>query len=121
MKDGSLVVNGEYTSGRKGQFKTVWVPERNETSPGRPRPPFPEAPFPPREETLQPDHLPKLDEYVYVEELPEALTTAPPEYPAAAREARVQGTVVVQALVGADGRVKETKISKSIPDLDEAA
>ena len=33
----------------------------------------------------------------------------------------VQGTVVVKALVGTDGRVRETRVAKSVPMLDAAA
>ena len=64
------------------------------------------------------DGLPKFGEYVYVEELPEAVTKVPPVYPDIAREAGVDGTVLVQALVGKDGKVKDTKVVKSIPMLD---
>jgi protein TonB len=67
------------------------------------------------------DALPKYGEYVYVEELPEAITKPSPEYPDLARSAGVDGTVLVQALVGKDGKVKDTKVVKSIPMLDEAA
>lgn len=67
------------------------------------------------------DALPRFGEYVYVEELPEAITKVAPEYPDIAREAGVDGTVLVQALVGKDGRVKDTKVVKSIPMLDQAA
>jgi len=67
------------------------------------------------------DELPKFGEYVYVEELPEAVTRVPPSYPDIAREAGVDGTVMVQALVGKDGHVKDTKVVKSIPMLDAAA
>jgi len=67
------------------------------------------------------DGLPKFGEYVYVEELPEAITKVPPNYPDLAREANVDGTVMVQALVGKDGKVKDTKVVKSIPMLDQAA
>jgi protein TonB len=67
------------------------------------------------------EELPKFGEYVYVEELPEAITKVPPIYPDMAREANVDGTVLVQALVGKDGKVKDTKVVKSIPMLDEAA
>ena len=65
--------------------------------------------------------LPRFGDYVYVEELPEPITKVPPEYPSLAREAGVQGTVIVQALVGRDGRVKDTRIVKTIPILDAAA
>jgi periplasmic protein TonB len=67
------------------------------------------------------DDLPKLGDYVYVEELPEAVTKVPPEYPELARSANVDGTVLVQALVGKDGRVKDAKVVKSIPMLDASA
>jgi len=59
------------------------------------------------------DALPKLGDYVYVEELPEAITKVNPVYPDMAREANVDGTVLVQALVGKDGKVKDTKVVKT--------
>jgi len=64
---------------------------------------------------------PKFGEYIYVEELPEAITKVPPVYPAEARDAGVDGTVIVQVLIGRDGLVLDTKIVKSIPLLDRAA
>ncbi len=75
------------------------------------------------------DELPKYGDYVYVEEFPEAITRVPPVYPDIAREAGVDGTVMVQALVGRDGRVKDTRlvdksgkvVTASIPMLDAAA
>jgi len=67
------------------------------------------------------DELPKLGDYVYVEELPEAVTKVSPDYPDLARSANVDGTVLVQALVGKDGRVKDAKVVKSIAMLDAAA
>ena len=98
--DGSLTVHGEYTTGRTGSFETIWRPERIETPP---------------------DELPKSSDYVYVEELPEAVTKVPPVYPQGARDARIEGIVLVQALVGKDGFVKDTRVLKSVPRLDEAA
>lgn len=67
------------------------------------------------------DDTPKFGEYVYVEELPEAVTRVPPQYPDLAREAGVDGTVQVQALVGKDGKVRDVRVTKSIPMLDDAA
>ncbi len=67
------------------------------------------------------EELPKFGEYVYVEELPEAVTKVSPIYPDIAREAGVDGQVLVQALVGKDGKVKDAKVVKSIPMLDQAA
>ena len=67
------------------------------------------------------DDMPKFGDYVYVEELPEAVTRVPPIYPDLAREANVDGTVLVQALVGKDGKVKDVRVMKSIPMLDDAA
>jgi periplasmic protein TonB len=67
------------------------------------------------------DDLPQFGEYVYVEELPEAITKVPPVYPDIAREAGVDGVVLVQALVGKDGKVKDVRVVKPIPMLDDAA
>jgi len=67
------------------------------------------------------EELPKFGEYVYVEELPEAITKVPPVYPDIAREANVDGTVLVQALVGKDGHVHDTRVVKSVQMLDDAA
>lgn len=64
---------------------------------------------------------PKFGEYVYVEELPEAVTRVAPAYPDRARIAGLEGTVQVQALVGTDGRVHDVRVIKSIPGLDDAA
>lgn len=67
------------------------------------------------------DEMPKLGEYVYVEELPEAITKVSPEYPDIARQANVDGTVQMQVLVGKDGKVKDAKVVKSVAMLDAAA
>jgi protein TonB len=44
-----------------------------------------------------------------------------PTYPAMAQSARVQGVVIIEATIGPDGRVQETKVLRSIPLLDAAA
>lgn len=44
-----------------------------------------------------------------------------PVYPPAARQARVQGVVILEVTVGVDGKVKTTKVLKSVPQLDAAA
>ena len=65
--------------------------------------------------------LPRFGEFVYVEELPEVLDKTSPRYPKAAREAGIEGTVIVQALVGRDGLVKDVRVTKPIPGLSESA
>ena len=59
--------------------------------------------------------------YTYLDELPEALVRAYPTYPDSAREAGIQGTVVVQALVCACGGIERVEMASSIPGLDGAA
>jgi TonB family protein len=44
-----------------------------------------------------------------------------PLYPAAAREANIAGIVVLEVGIGADGRVVETNVLQSVPELDQAA
>jgi TonB family protein len=67
------------------------------------------------------DGLPAFGEYVYVEELPEVITRVPPGYPDEARGSRIEGTVVMQVLVGVDGRVKDVRHVNALPILDQAA
>jgi protein TonB len=49
------------------------------------------------------------------------LTDVAPRYPPAAREARVEGTVIVEATIGVDGTVAPFRVIRSIPLLDQAA
>jgi len=65
--------------------------------------------------------LPGADEYVAFEKAPELVSMDPPIYPDLAREAGVEGTVLVRVLVGEDGFVKDMFVIQSIPMLDEAA
>ena len=44
-----------------------------------------------------------------------------PVYPKAALDARVQGEVVLEIVVGPTGRVTDARIVKSVPLLDQAA
>jgi len=44
-----------------------------------------------------------------------------PTYPPAAVSKKVQGQVWVEATIGADGKVKDAKVVRSIPQLDQAA
>ncbi len=64
---------------------------------------------------------PRFGEYVFVEELPEAIHKVPPDYPEWARRAGVDGTVTIKALVGRDGRVEDARVSISVPALDASA
>ena len=64
---------------------------------------------------------PSPDDFVAVEEEPRLLRIEPPQYPALAREAGVEGTVVVRALVGKDGKVKKTILISGNPMLADAA
>lgn len=52
---------------------------------------------------------------------PQKLRYVAPEYPAIARQARIEGTVVIDAIIGEDGRVQQATIRESRPLLDEAA
>jgi TonB family protein len=67
------------------------------------------------------DSLPRLGDFVYVETLPEPIERVPPDYPSWARGKGVEGTVMVQALVGKDGLVKDARVVRSIPMLDDYA
>jgi TonB family protein len=52
---------------------------------------------------------------------PTKVVNVNPVYPPEAREARVQGVVILDILVSEDGRVEKAKVLRSIPQLDQAA
>ncbi|MCY4598488.1 MAG: energy transducer TonB [Acidobacteria bacterium] len=49
------------------------------------------------------------------------LPAPPPVYPPVAQSARVQGIVILEAVIGPSGRVTEVTVLRSVPLLDEAA
>ena len=52
---------------------------------------------------------------------PTKIKDVTPVYPEIAKSARVSGAVVIEATIGADGKVIDTKVVRSIPLLDQAA
>jgi protein TonB len=44
-----------------------------------------------------------------------------PVYPAAARDAKITGAVILEAVIGADGRIVDVQVLRSILELDQAA
>lgn len=52
---------------------------------------------------------------------PKLLRTATPEYPKAAYEPGREGTVVLEILIDAEGRVMDARVTKSIAEFDRAA
>ena len=44
-----------------------------------------------------------------------------PIYPPEAQAARIQGVVIMEAIIGEDGRVRDIRVLRSIPGLDQAA
>jgi protein TonB len=67
------------------------------------------------------DDLPAQGEFVYYEDEPVPVQTVQPNYPEFAREAQIQGKVVLHVLVGKDGRVKNVKVAKGVTGLNDAA
>jgi TonB family protein len=52
---------------------------------------------------------------------PQRIVDVKPVYPQDAKDAKVQGVVVMEAVIGPDGKVKEAKVLRSVPMLDQAA
>lgn len=93
---------------RDGKSATLGAPEsRLPRSDRPPRPPM--------------DQLPMEGEFVYYESAPRPITQAPPQYPIFAREAGIEGTVILHLLVGKDGRVKRVRVARGVTGLNEAA
>ena len=44
-----------------------------------------------------------------------------PVYPPLAQSASVQGVVIIEAIIGGDGKVQDARVLRSIPLLDQAA
>ena len=45
----------------------------------------------------------------------------PPVYPQIAQTAKIQGVVILEAIIGKDGTVRDVKVLRSVPLLDQAA
>lgn len=52
---------------------------------------------------------------------PSRVTYVPPVYPAIAQSARIEGTVILQAVISETGEVTSLRVLRSVPLLDEAA
>jgi protein TonB len=64
---------------------------------------------------------PKPGDYTFHDQEPVVVTRVAPEYPPIAREAEMEGTVLVRLLIGIDGRVKRAEIESSSLMFDNAA
>jgi protein TonB len=65
---------------------------------------------------------PDINAFVAVEQQPAAVEKPAPDYPEIAELAKIEGTVVVRALVGKDGKVKRVVLAKGVHgSLDQAA
>ena len=58
------------------------------------------------------DYLPGEYDYVQVQEQPSRLNEPKLEYPELAKQAGVEGTVIISALIDKEGKVKEAKVAK---------
>jgi protein TonB len=52
---------------------------------------------------------------------PTKVTDVPPVYPPVAQAARVQGVVILEAVIGPTGLVTDVNVLRSVPLLDDAA
>jgi len=67
------------------------------------------------------DDMPNEGEFVYYEDPPAPVSQVQPVYPDMAREANIQGKVILHVLVGKDGRVKNVKLIRGVNYLNDAA
>jgi periplasmic protein TonB len=73
---------------------------------------IPEPPAPPPVEPVRPGGKIKV---------PEKTRHVPPVYPAIAQQAGVEGVVILEATIDVDGRVRDVRVLRSVPLLDQAA
>ena len=79
---------------------------------------------PPQEHPVRPATDPRTSsqDFVKVEVMPVLISLPAPVYPTTARKAHMQGTVMVRALVGRDGRVHDAfAVDGGITVLNDAA
>ncbi len=74
-----------------------------------------------RPRRLDVEQLPRETDSVYYEDAPIAISHPEAAYPIFAREARIQGDVLLRVLVDKDGRVKNVKVVRGVKGLDDAA
>ncbi len=67
-----------------------------------------------------PPQLPEFGKFVPYDTKPEFIRYATPEYPEMARKANLEGTVLAQLLVGADGKVYDVRIMSGPEIFHEA-
>ena len=63
-------------------------------------------------------HQPGAADY---DQPPQALRLTRPLYPRQAFEKHIEGTVLVEILIGIDGHVAQARVLRSVPELDSAA
>lgn len=105
------------------------APEAPPATPSRPRPPVPQRTPAPRRTPPVAAPAPAPEAPAPTQPLriggsikePRKLKNVSPEYPSIAKQARVQGVVILECNIGAQGKVTEVKVLRSIPLLDNAA
>lgn len=81
-------------------------------------PPPPPQPPPPADDPWYPPKTPRVGGKV---QPPKKIVDVRPVYPDEARKEKVQGTIIIEMVVGADGKVMKTRVLRSVPALDQAA
>ena len=59
------------------------------------------------------EYLPPMDTFISVQEQPKPIKIVDPEYPELAKQAGIEGTVIVAALIDKNGKVRDAKVVKS--------
>jgi len=52
---------------------------------------------------------------------PRKIKDVKPRYPQLARALQARGTVIIEITIGTDGKVQDTTVTHSVPELDQAA
>jgi protein TonB len=88
---------------------------------GVPSPPPPPPPPPPPGAAARPGWAPGAIRVGGAVKPPTKMKHVSPAYPDIARSAGVQGVVILETIIGSDGKVADARVLRSIPLLDQAA
>jgi protein TonB len=116
-----LVAHDGWSLSRPGQFIGFGVAGGRGGTPQSAPPPPPPPPPPPDRDIAAPPWAAGAVRVGGAILQPTKTKHINPVYPKAAQDAKVQGVVILETLIGVDGKITNARVLRSVPMLDQAA